>query len=56
MFKCDEYGYEASSETVLERHRTIKHKQNSITPEKSRHSDLDDSFKLSPFNKEKDSL
>ena len=50
--KWDECGYEASSEPVLKRHMTTKHKQNSKTSEKSRDSDLDDTLKLSPFNEE----
>ena len=33
IFKCDECGYEASSETVLKLHVTTKHKRNFKTPE-----------------------
>ena len=52
MFNCDRCGYEASTETVLKRHMTTKHKDNSATQEKSRNSDLDESLKLSPINEE----
>ena len=52
IFNCDKYGYEASTATVLKRHMTTKHKNNSTTPEKSRNSDLDESLKLSPINED----
>ena len=56
MFKCDEWGNEASSETVLKPHMTTKHTQNSITPEKSRDSDLNDSINSPHLMKKKDSI
>jgi hypothetical protein len=53
MFNCDECGYGSSTETVLKRHMTTKHKNNSTkhnsvisAPEKERSISLDNSLQL----------
>ena len=46
IFKCDECGYEASSETVLKRHKTSKHKEHNLTPGKERSTEHDISLQL----------
>ena len=46
IFMCDECGYEASSETVLKRHITSKHKVHIPTPEKERSTEHDNSIQL----------
>ena len=51
-FSCEKCDYKASSNTVLKRHTTTKHKHISLTPEKLRSSDTEDSPKLiSPSEK-----
>ena len=46
IFMCDECGYEASSETVLKRHKTSKHKEHNPKPEKERSTEHDTSHQL----------
>ena len=49
-FTCDSCSYEASSETVLKRHKTTKHKQKTnehSTPEKERTSNHNESLNIS---------
>ena len=45
-FSCEKCNYKASSNTVLKRHTSTKHKHISLTPEKVRSSDSHDSPKL----------
>ena len=44
--KCEKCNYNASTETVIKRHITSKHKHLSKTPEKSRESILNDSLRF----------
>ena len=53
VFKCEECNYNASTETVLKRHVTSKHKHLYKTPEKSRESILNDSLKFAKDCEEK---
>ena len=53
VFKCEECNYNASSETVLNRHITTKYKHLSKTPEKSRDSIFNDSLKVAEYSEEK---
>ena len=46
IFKCDECGDDASSETILKRHKTSKHKEHNPTPEKERSTEHDTSHQL----------
>ena len=51
-FFCEKCYYKVSSNTVLQRHTTNKHKHISLTPEKVRSSDTADSIRLiSPCEK-----
>ena len=52
FLKCDECNYNASSETVLKRQITTKHKHTLKTPDKSKDINLNASLKLAEPSEE----